>query len=483
MIKSLIKPLLILLNNPNIKIMMRNPIRVQLLQSLSLLALCLSISACASLPDVSYLKTSLEPQDTATIQTSGGTLSKQKTESLLSQRLRSAKIDLPELAALEEAATGSPLIAGNKLTLLNDGPQTMAAMIAAIKSAKDHVNLETYIFDQDGVGTEFAELLIQKQREGVQVNVIYDSIGSLSTPPDFFQKLRDAGISLVEFNPVNPFKRMTSWRLNNRDHRKILVVDGRIAFTGGINITNDYSSGSLFRSRSKNRSDLGWRDTHIQVEGPAVASFQWLFMQAWVSQKVDDLAARKYFPPLKPAGDKIVRIIASEPGGDHEVYKAYVLAMQEAKISIHITNSYFVPDVQMIEALTKAAKRGVDVKIVFPGVSDASLVMHAGRSFYSQLLASGVRIYELQASVLHAKTAVIDGYWSTVGSTNLDMRSFLHNSEVNLIALDQGFGSVMENAFNEDLKNSIEVTSEQWEQRPFSDRMREWMGRSLEYWL
>lgn len=462
---------------------MHNRFRVQFLKSLPFVALCLSMSACASLPDVHYLKTSLEPENSATIQTANGSLSKQKTESLLARRLRNAKVDLPELAALEEAATGSPLIAGNKLTLLNDGPQTMKAMMAAIKDAKDNINLETYIFDEEGLGGEFADLLMQKQREGVQVNIIYDSIGSLNTPPEFFQKLRDAGISVVEFNPVNPFKRMISWRLNNRDHRKILVVDGMIAFTGGINITDDYSSSSLFRSRSKNRSNLGWRDTHIQVEGPAVASFQWLFMETWVSQKVDDIAARKYFPRLQPVGDKIVRVIGSKPDGDYEIYKAYILAMQEAKTSIHITNSYFVPDAQMVDALTKAAQRGVDVKIVFPGVSDAGMVRHAGRSFYSQLMASGVRIFELQASVLHAKTAVIDGYWSTVGSTNLDMRSFLHNSEVNLIAIDQNFGTVMESAFNEDLKNSVEITPGKWEQRPASDRMREWMARRLEYWL
>jgi cardiolipin synthase len=450
----------------------------------SLVLICLSLVSCASLPDVRYLNTSLTPESSPTIKTAQGDLPPQKSESLLAQRLRNSKVDLPEMAALEEAATGSPLIAGNKLTLLNDGPATMKAMIAAIKTAKDHVNLETYIFGQDSMGDEFADLLIEKQREGVQVNIIYDSVGSLGTHPEFFQRLRDAGIAVVEFHPINPFKRFgSSWRLNNRDHRKILVVDGKIAFTGGINITDDYSSGSLFRSRSKNRNHLGWRDTHVQVEGPAVASFQWLFLQTWVSQREDDLASRKYFPPLKPVGDKIVRVIASKPGGDYEVYKAYVLAMQQAKTSIHITNSYFVPDKQLIEALTDAAKRGIDVKLVFPAVSDASLVMHAGRSFYTELLASGVRIFELQASVLHAKTAVIDGYWSTVGSTNLDMRSFLHNSEVNLIALDQGFGSVMENAFNEDLKNSIEVTPGKWAERPLSDQLREWFARQFGYWL
>src|SRR5690606_33049490 len=250
--------------------------------------------------------------------------------------------------------------------------------------------------------------------------------------------------------------------------------------------TDDYSSGSLFRSKSKSQTHLGWRDTHIRVEGPAVAAFQWLFLQTWVSQHKEkniDLAARKYFPPLKPAGDKIVRVIASEPNGGYETYKAYVLAMQQAKTSIHITNSYFVPDQQLLDALTDAAKRGVDVKVIFPGVSDASLVMHAGRSFYTELLTAGVRIFELQASVLHAKTAVIDGYWSTVGSTNLDMRSFLHNSEVNLIAIDQEFGSIMEAAFHEDLKNSIEVTPEKWEERPLSDRLQEWFARQFEYWL
>ncbi|HEV7856461.1 MAG TPA: cardiolipin synthase [Herminiimonas sp.] len=457
--------------------------QVRLLKGLTALLLGLSVAACASLPDVRYLNTSLTPQDTPTIESARGDLSKQKAESLLAQRLRSAKADIPDLAALEEAATGSPLIAGNKLTLLNDGPQTIAAMIAAIKTATDNINLETYIFDQGILGDEFSDLLIQKQQAGVQVNIIYDSVGSLKTPAAFFKKLRDAGINLVEFNPVNPFKRFGLWRVNNRDHRKILIVDGRIAFTGGINISDDYSSGSLFRSRSKKKTDLGWRDTHVQVEGPAVASFQWLFMQTWVNQKADDLANRKYFPKLEPVGDKIVRVIGSEPGGNYETYKAYVLAMQEAKISIHLTNAYFVPDVQLVEALTNAARRGVDVKIVFPGVSDASLVMYAGRSFYNQLLAAGVHVYELQESVLHAKTAVIDSQWSTVGSTNLDMRSFLHNREVNLIALDAQFGSIMEGAFNEDLKNSIEITPESWAQRPLSDRMREWMARRLEYWL
>lgn len=455
-------------------------------QRLLLPILSLSLAACASLPDVRYLNHSLtaEAPTTATVKTADGELSKRNAESLLSQRLRSTKIDVPELAALEEAATNSPLIAGNKLTLLNDGPKAMSAMIAAIKNAKDHINLETYIFDQGELGDEFANVLIEKQKSGVQVNIIYDSVGSLSTPAEFFQRLRDAGISLIEFNPVNPLKRVgTAWRLNNRDHRKILIVDGKIAFTGGINISDDYTSGSLFQSGSRNKSNLGWRDTQIQVEGPAVASFQWLFLETWISQKSTELTLRMYFPKLKPEGNKVVRVIASAPGSGYATYKAYVLAMQEAKISIHITNAYFVPDVQLIEALTDAAKRGVDVKLIFPSMSDTNLVMYASRSFYAPLLEGGVRIFELKASVLHAKTAVIDSYWSTVGSTNLDMRSFLHNREVNLIAIDQDFGKVMEDAFNEDLRNSDEVTAEAWRRRPITDHLREWWARRFGYFL
>lgn len=455
-------------------------------RQLLLPVLSLSLAACASLPDVRYLNTSLtdEAPATATVKTAHGELSDKKAESLLAQRLRTSKIDVPELTALEEAATNSPLIAGNKLTLLNDGPKAMAAMIAAIRNAKDNINLETYIFDQGELGDEFANALIEKQKSGVQVNIIYDSIGSLGTPAEFFQRLRDAGISLIEFNPVNPLKRVgTAWRLNNRDHRKILVVDGKIAFTGGINISDDYTSGSLFHSGSRNKSHLGWRDTQIQVEGPAVASFQWLFLQTWISQKAAELTPRRYFPKLKNEGNKVVRVIGSAPGSGYATYKAYVLAMQEAKVSIHITNAYFVPDVQLIEALTNAAKRGVDVKLIFPGVSDTNLVMYASRSFYSTLLESGVRIFELKASVLHAKTAVIDSYWSTVGSTNLDMRSFLHNREVNLIAIDQEFGKVMEDAFSEDLKNSNEITAEAWRRRPVTDHFLEWWARRFGYFL
>jgi len=446
----------------------------------------LLLAACAALPDIRELPQRQEMRSTPTIENGEGNLSRNKARLLLLQRVRGTRTDVVKLAAMEEAATGSPLISGNRTTLLFDGPQAMGAMLGAIRNAQDNINLETYIFDQDELGMQFADLLIEKQRAGVQVNILYDSIGSLNTPRAFFDRMRAAGIELIEFNPVNPLRRLGSWRLNNRDHRKILVVDGKIAFTGGVNITEDYSKSSLFRSGSSGKSNsdgLGWRDTHIQLEGPAVASMQLLFLKAWASQREGDIADREYFPPLPEVGNKLVRVLGSEPGGDFEIYKAYVLAIQEAQKSIYLTAAYFAPDVQLLDAITAAARRGVDVKIIFPSISDAGLVFHAGRSFYTELLDAGVQIFQLKASVLHAKTAVVDGAWSTVGSSNMDIRSFLHNSEVNLVILSGEFGTTMEGAFAEDLKNSLPVTREVWADRPTIQRVKEWAARNFEYWL
>ncbi len=440
-------------------------------------------SACASLPEVRYLNSTLVAPDKPTVTNAHGTLSAKKSNSLLRARWRNSHADLAALAALEEAATGSPLIAGNRVSLLHDGPQTMAAMMAAISAAKDHINLETYIFDQDELGIQFADLLINRQRAGIQVNVIYDSVGTLGTPQAFFDKMRDAGIRLLAFNPVNPLKLLGPWTPNNRDHRKILIVDGSVAFTGGVNISNTYATSSLFRSKARRNSEIGWRDTHIKIEGPAVAAMQWVFLNGWASQNSPDLPDSNFFPPLIEAGDKLVRVLASSPGGDHEIYKAYMLAIQEAKETVHITSAYFVPDAQILQALIAAARRGVDVKLILPGVSDSGLMLHAARSFYSEMLAGGIKLFQLDIAVLHAKTAVIDHVWATVGSTNIDTRSFLHNHEINVVVMGAEFGQAMENAFSEDLRDSTEVTADQWEQRPASDRFKEWAARSLEYWL
>jgi cardiolipin synthase len=359
----------------------------------------------------------------------------------------------------------------------------MASMMEAIGAAKDHINLETYIFDQDPVGIQFAELLMARQRAGVQVHVIYDAIGTIGTPQVFFDAMRDAGVRLVAFNPINPLKLTGPWSPNNRDHRKILVVDGKIAFTGGVNISSTYANSSLFRSKSRTSAKVGWRDTHLRIEGPAVATLQWEFLNSWANQVAPALSDSNFFPKLAAAGNHLVRILASGPDGDQDIYAAYILAINAAVKSVHITCAYFVPDVQILNALTQAARRGVEVKIILPGVMESGLVFYAGHSFYTEMLASGIRLYELQIAVLHAKTAVVDRTWSTVGSTNIDTRSFLHNYEINAVVFDGAFGEALESAFEEDLRFSTEVTQAQWAQRPLSDRLKEWAARRLEYWL
>ncbi|MGJ7918390.1 cardiolipin synthase [Massilia sp. LXY-6] len=451
-----------------------------------LAALCLGLVlvSCKTLPDVDP---AAPAKATPTVATTKGTLAPKQVSALVSKRWANATTDLKSLALLEEQATGVPLIAGNRVTLLFDGPATMREMMASARAATSSINLETYIFDQDQVGNEFADVLIEKQRQGVQVNIMVDAVGAIATPAAFFDRMRAAGIRVLIFNPVNPAKAKGNWDINNRNHRKLMVVDGRIAFTGGINISSTYANSSLFRSHQRadkvDGSKVGWRDTHVKIEGPAVAPLQWSFVNLWVQQEGGELPKADYFPALPPAGDKLIRVLAGNPEGDSDIYKALVVAISEAKKSIHITSAYFVPDQQIVDALAGAAGRGVDVKLVLPGVSDHSMIRYAGQAFYDQLLKAGVKIFELQVAVLHAKTAVIDGGWSTIGSANIDRRSFLHNYELNVVVMDPAFGRDMESAFNEDLRDSKEVTLEKWKHRPWTDRIREWAARLGEYWI
>jgi cardiolipin synthase len=418
-----------------------------------------------------------------TVNSAQGPLSANHTRTMLQKRWKSAFTDTAALARLEEIATQRPLIAGNRVTILHDGPQTMAAMLDAVRGAQNHINLETYIFDRDAVGIEFADALMERQRAGVQVQLIYDSIGTISTPSEFFERMRSAGIQLFEFNPVNPLTRFAPWEPNQRDHRKLLVVDGKVAFTGGVNISSTYANSSLFRSKARKSEDVGWRDTHVKIEGPAVAALQWEFLKNWDQQPLGDGGNSLYFPPLQPVGPHLIRVLASEPDGEPSNHQAYVLAITSAKTSIHITCAYFIPDPELLMALTAAAQRGVDVKLVLPGVKESGLAFYAGQSYFEDMLAAGIHIHQLQGSVLHAKTAVIDSIWSTIGSANMDSRSFVHNHELNIVVYDEVLGQAMEQAFHEDLRLSKEVSADAWRKRSAWDKVKEWAARRLEYWL
>jgi cardiolipin synthase len=449
---------------------------------LGLLLCALSLAGCATLPDANDAIYGPLDLRWPTVVGARGELSPQQSKRIL-ERLgrRSGSTDLlTRQSIVLEEITGSPLSAGNKATLLINGPATYAAMFKAIEGARDHINVETFIFDDDDIGRRFADLLMEKEEQGVQVNLIYDSVGSKGTPAAFFKRLRDSGIKVLEFNPVDPLKAKKIDFLTHRDHRKILIVDGEIAFTGGVNISDVYSA-SPSRLGSSHEP---WRDTHVQIEGPAVAEFQKLFLDTWTRQKGPKLAQRNYFPLLKPKGKELVQVIGSTPGEQNRVtYVMYISAISFAEKTIHLTNAYFVPDQQTMAALTDAAKRGLAVKLILPGMSDSNLVFYAGRSHYEDLLESGMKLYERRGGMLHAKAAVIDGVWSTIGSTNMDLWSFARNDEVNAIILGQDFAAAMEAMFAADLAASDEIDPEQWGRRSLGERLREWLARPVSYWL
>jgi cardiolipin synthase len=372
------------------------------------------------------------------------------------------------LAAMQQVS-GTPLMAGNKAVLLIDGAAAYEAAVKAIEGARDNINWEAYILDDGKAGDGLADLLLRKKAEGVQVNVIYDSFGSLRSSGSFFRRLKKGGIDVLEFNPLNPFRTRGAWHLIYRDHRKVLIVDGKTAITGGINISREFP-GTVPEEKKK-----VWRDTDVEIKGPAVAEFQKLFLDAWLRQKGPKLPERDYFPPLKEEGDDLVRVVGSTPGDRNRItFIMYVSAFNSAQKSIHLTNAYFVPDRQMVAALAGAARRGVDVKIILPDSSDFNMIFYAGRHYYSELLKAGVKLYERQHRFLHAKTAVIDGVWSTVGSTNLDYWSSAHNDEENAIVLGRDFGAKMEAMFADDLAESKEILPGEWEKRSSLAKLREW---------
>jgi cardiolipin synthase len=376
----------------------------------------------------------------------------------------------------------NPLVGGNQGRLLVDGPRTHAAMFEAMARARDHINIHTYILDDGEVGEKLAALLAAKAREGVKVHVMYDSVGSIGTSKAYFRRLRDAGIEVCEFGPVGRVH-----EVNNRNHRKITVVDGRTAFTGGINISESYSFSSRRARRGQDKEadrKRGWRDTHVVVEGPVVEQFQRVFLDDWARGDCGPWREARFFPPPEQRGTLAMRLVRGDPSREAaEMYQELLGAIAQAKKRVWLTFGYFVPDPGTKQALIDAARRGVDVQLVLPGFSDFWAPVYAGRSHYEELLAAGVRIYEWHEALIHAKTAVIDGAWSSVGSSNLDWRSFVHNYEADLIVHDPDFARALERRFQLDVAASVPVEPEAWARRPARERIKEWVARQWEYLL
>jgi cardiolipin synthase A/B len=459
---------------------------------LTLLIGLAAASGCSSLPDVQRLLLDFRQsgKSPGVVGTEGILTPESRAEAFSALRGADGSTDaaeesprVEETVGVVEIVGGTPAFCGNKATLLVDGQVTYAHMLDAIDDAKDHVNLETYTIEDDDVGRRFADLLLKKRAQGVTINLIYDAFGCRRTPQSFFDRLREGGVSAIAFNPVVLGRLWGRSAFYRRTHKKTLVVDGTIAFTGGVNIGSAYTRSRPPRDKTSPPSDF-WQDTDIMVEGPAVAAFQELFLRTWLAHSGAPPAAAHYFPPAEAKGDQMVQVVGSTHGyAQRGTYVMYVSAVALARKSVHITHSYFAPDPQMMKALVDAAKRGVDVRIILPEHSDHDIVRQAARRHYKELLDAGIRLYERSGAVLHSKTAVVDGVWSTVGSTNLDLWSFVTNDETNAVVIGRQFAHDMEDSFQKDLEQSREILPDEWNRRPLTDRAKELISDLFHYWL
>ncbi|HTM19604.1 MAG TPA: phospholipase D-like domain-containing protein [Kofleriaceae bacterium] len=389
-------------------------------------------------------------------------------------RRRSLAADRPA-RDIDYSADPRALVPGNRVEPLVEGGQIFSAMLAAIDSAQRYVHLETYIFNDDRVGTTFAQALVERARAGVAVRVIVDAIGTWQTSAGFFGDLRDAGVQLHEFSPLVPWRR---WgRLWQRDHRKILVVDGRVAFTGGINIADDYAPREL--------GGGGWRDTHCRVEGPLVDALEQQFRALWLSEDQPHYAP--YPPPAgrDPApGRHLAQLVHKDQDRNRtSIRRHYMHAFRSAQQFIYLANAYFVPDPGIRRALRRAARRGVRVAVIVPGRGDLRSVELASQATWSPLLRSGVEIHQWPETHMHAKHAVIDGVWTVIGSYNLDYQSLLRNLDVVVEVVDRELGAEMQRGFEADLQGCERVDLERWRQRSWWQRTMEWIFYRLRRWF
>jgi cardiolipin synthase len=350
---------------------------------------------------------------------------------------------------------------GNRVRLLVDGAEAFPRMLEAISRARHSVLVEMYTFASDKTGQKFADALIERAKAGLTVRVLYDGLGSIEASTSMFQAIRAAGAIVTPYRPINWF----SYR--RRDHRKIVIVDGSVAFLGGMNFTDEYASEA--------DGGLGWHDVQIEIDGPEVRDLVTLFAQTWVQEEDDPLFPQGWppSPVTHPEGALVAAIGSDHRRNRKAIGKAYLHAIQKARSRIWISNAYFVPSLRIHRALRYAARRGVDVRVLAPVKTDVMPVYHASRALFDGLLRRGVRIFEFQGPVLHAKTTVIDGLWGAVGSYNLDNLSLMRNLEVAGIVMDKGFAGQMESLFEKDCLNSKEVTLAEWERRGLKRRLLE----------
>ncbi|MBW4888748.1 cardiolipin synthase [Mucilaginibacter sp. HMF5004] len=368
----------------------------------------------------------------------------------------------------------SPLTANNEVKLLLNGENKFPEVIAALKSAKHHIHIEYYIFEDEEIGNEIADILMQKAHEGVQVRFIYDDFGSRSIRKKIVPALLDAGVEALPFFKV--YFILLANRVNYRNHRKIIIVDGHTAFTGGINVSDRYIN------KPHDKSQIYWRDTHVKIVGPGVYYLQYLFICDWnfCSDQQLPITEEYFCTTPSPKGKAMVQIAASGPDSDTPTIMFSLLqTIGLAENEILITTPYFIPGENLLDALNVAAISGVKVKILVPGKSDSAFVDAAARSYYAELLDSGVEIYLYQKGFIHAKTLVSDGQLSIIGTANMDHRSFELNFEVNSMIYDEAISKQLRDAFYDDLKHSVRINTTRWNNRRVYRQLPEKVARLL----
>ena len=365
---------------------------------------------------------------------------------------------------------GPPILAGNRFEALHNGDQIFPPMLAAIRSAKQSITFETYIYWSGEIGKSFADALSERAGAGVKVHVLLDWVGSSKIEQAFLTEMESAGVEIRKFHKP-------SWyditRLNNRTHRKLLVVDGRIGFTGGVGIAPEWTGHA--------EDPQHWRDSHFRVEGPAVAQMQAVFMDNWIKVSGDVLHGQRYFPALAEAGQGRAQVFSSSPsGGSESMRLMYLLSIAAATKSIDLSSAYFVPDDLTVDTLVAAMRRGVRVRIITPGpIIDSKTVRAASRASWGPLLAAGAQMSEYQPTMFHCKVFTVDGLLVSVGSTNFDNRSFRLNDEANLNIYDADFAAAQTVQFEADLRQSKRVTLEDWRKRPLREKAMERLASLL----
>jgi cardiolipin synthase len=363
-----------------------------------------------------------------------------------------------------EAYAGAPIVGGNAVEILLNGEQIFPALLDSIRAARRTITYAQYYYEEGPVARDIAEALAERCRAGVGASILLDAFGSLNMPREYVEQMRGAGCHVVWFRP---FSRYAFRRYYHRNHRRILVVDGRVGFTGGAGVSRKWMGNG--------RTEHHWRDTDVRVEGPVVEYLQAAFAESWLEATGMVLGGESYFPrPIETRGQVHAQVARSSPaGGSVAMYTTLLLALAAARERVLVTNPYFVLDETMREAVLQAVRRGVRVEVLVPAVIDYNVVRLASRAQFGELLLAGVEIHEYTPALLHAKTMVIDGVWATIGSTNLDNISFAVNDELNLIVYDRGIAGQLERIFAADVRVSRRVTYEAWKRRGVRARLLE----------